>query len=75
MVKSNKELVTKLNELRTENSLLKNDLRDSASELEKLRDDDGSNLKKFMDQSSRISDLERENRSLKTEVDYLRFLS
>lgn len=73
MVKSNKEMVSKLNELRTENSLLKNELRDSTSELEKLRDEDGSNLKKFMDQSSRISDLERENRSFKTEVDYLRF--
>jgi len=72
--KSNKEMLAKLDEMRNENSILQNNLRDTEMEMNRLKENDGGNLNKFMDLSNRINDLERENRSLKTDIDYQKYI-
>jgi hypothetical protein len=64
-------MLGKLNNLCTENGQLKNQLRDAENEVIKLKEN-ACSLASFMDQSNKINDLERENRKLKTDVDYLK---
>lgn len=71
-MKSKESSLGKLDEMNKENCLLKNSLRDAELEISKLKEEGGSSLKKYIDQSNRINDLERENRGFRTEVDYLR---
>ena len=67
-----KQFQVRLEEMRKENTILQNSLRDAEIEISRLKENENADLNKFMDQSNRISELERENRSLKTDVDYLK---
>lgn len=67
-----KQVQARLEEMRKENTILQNSLRDAEIEISRVKENENADLNKFMDQSNRISELERENRSLKTDVDYLK---
>lgn len=58
--------------MRKEYSIIQNSLRDAQIEITRLKESGDADIKKFIDQSSVIKDLERENRNLKTDVDYLK---
>jgi hypothetical protein len=69
--KAQVELNAKLEEMRGENSVMVNELRDLRSENEKLSEN-LENFSKFSDQSTQIVEFERENRKLKSEIEYLK---
>lgn len=60
--------------MRKENSRLQNKLRDAEIEISRVNENDGESLKKYMDQSNRIGDLERENRTLKADIEFLKLV-
>lgn len=62
-----------MDELRKENCLLKNKMRDLESENSKLSDN-AQNFDKYLKESNRVDELERENRKLTLEVEYLRYI-
>jgi regulator of replication initiation timing len=62
----------KLEEMKKENALMVNELRDLKSENEKLGEN-MTNFSKFSDQSSQIVELERDNRKLKSDLEYFKY--
>lgn len=58
--------------MRKEYSMIQNSLRDAEIEITRLKESGDADIKNFIDQSSVIKDLERENRNLKTDVEYLK---
>jgi cell shape-determining protein MreC len=71
-IKSNEQLSSRVEHFRKENCLLTNQLKDLEHENNKLKDN-SANLKDYMNQTIKINELERENRMLKTDVDYLKY--
>jgi chromosome segregation ATPase len=65
------EVYKKLDELRKENCLLQNRNKDLEFEASNQKDN-SQQMTDYMAQSNKIEDLERENRKLKSEIDYLK---
>lgn len=65
----NDELYKKLEQAKKENCLLNNKIRDLEAENTKLNDN-AHHLEKYMHQNARIDELDRENRKIKSELEY-----